>query len=58
MEFIKCIVGLFKWLIGATLLFTAFLLCLLFIPGIFDEIIAAVIAVAVAIANPNPFDCD
>ena len=52
------IIGLVKWLIGAAVFVALFLLCLLLIPGIFDEIIVVLVAIPVAIANPPSLDGD
>lgn len=58
MKLFKGIFDLIKWLIGAALFFVVFLLCLIFIPGIFDEIIVAIIAVAAAMLNSSVLDYD
>lgn len=58
MNLLNSIIGLIKWLVGAALFLVVFLLCLVFVPGIFDEIIIAVIAVAAAIANPPSIEGD
>ena len=58
MKLLRSIIGLIKWLVGAALFLVVFLLCLIFVPGIFDEIIIAIIAVAAAIANPPSIEGD
>lgn len=58
MKLLSSIIGLIKWLVGAALFLVVFLLYLIFVPGIFDEIIIAIIAVAAAIANPPSIEGD
>lgn len=58
MKLLSSIIGLIKWLVGAALFLVVFLLSLIFVPGIFDEIIIAIIAVAAAIANPPSIEGD